>query len=114
MCRQNITVKYKNLQTTFTIEVKELIVDIPTGNYSGLSFKTLPKTNYKVDEWIDKRDGVLLIHYDNGTSREIALDSEGVKVYGFTSYKSGTYTLTVKYVENGLYGETTYEITVTN
>ena len=110
---QILTVNYKQLQATFSINVEELIVEIPTGNYCGLSFKTLPKTNYKVGEWIDESEGVLLVHYDDGSTREMPLDSEGVKRYGFTSDKPGTYTLTVKYVEGGRYGETSYTITVT-
>lgn len=110
---QVITVKYKNLSTSFAIDIKEMLTDPPTGNYNGLSFKTLPKTNYNVGEWIDTSEGVLLVHYDDGTTRELSLDSENVKIYDFTTDKPGKYTITVKYVEATRYGETSYEITVT-
>lgn len=110
---QVITVKYKNLETSYTITVKELLLSPPTGTYNGLTFKTLPKTEYKVKEWLDTNGGVLLVHYDDGTTREMPLDSEGVKIYGFTTDVPGTYTLTVKYVEGTNYGETSYTITVT-
>ena len=109
---QVITVTYKELQATFTITIKELSVNPPAGSYTGISFKTLPKTEYKVKEWLDPTGGVLLVNYDDGTVRELPLDDDNVKIYGFTSDKPGTYTLTVKYVEAGLYGETTYTITV--
>ena len=118
---QVIIAKYKDLQATFTISVMDSSSDalannsngIPTGEYDKLSFKTYPKTDYKVGEWIDKTGGVLFVNYDDGSVREIPLDSKGVKVYGFTTDKPDKYTLTVKYVEGGFYGETTYEITVT-
>lgn len=110
---QVITAKYKELQATFTITIKELLVDPPAGNYTGITFKTFPKTEYKVKEWLDPTGGVLFVNYDDGTTRELALDDDNVKIYGFTSDNPGTYTLTVKYVEAGLYGETSYQITVT-
>lgn len=108
---QIITVKYKEMQTTFSITIQEISTDLPDAKYTGISFKTLPKTNYKVKEWLDTSGGVLLVHYEDGTSREIGLIDD--YVYGFSSDKPGTYTITVKYVERGLYAETTYTITVT-
>ena len=111
MDNQTITVKYKGLQTAFAVTIQEMATGLPDAKYTGISFKTLPKTNYKVKEWLDTSGGVLLVHYDDGTSREIGLIDD--YVYGFTSDKPGTYTITVKYVERGLYGETTYTITVT-
>lgn len=108
---QTITVKYKEVHTTFTITVKEILNSIPSGKYNGLSFKTLPKTDYKVGEWPDPSGGVLIVHYDDGTTREMELTND--YIYNFTTAKPGTYTITVKYVERGIYGETTYTITVT-
>lgn len=107
---QVITVKYRELKTSFVVSIKEIPVTI-TGNYVGLSFKTLPKTEYKVGEWPDISGGVLIVHYDDGTTREMALNNN--IIYGFSTYEAGTYTVTVKYVESGRYAETSYTITVT-
>ena len=110
---QVITVKYKDLKTTFTVTIQEKPVsEIPNAKYSGISIKTLPKTQYKAGEWINTAGGVLLVHYEDGTSREMDLIDD--YIYGdFSMDVPGTYTVTVKYVERGLYGETTYTITVT-
>ncbi len=107
---QVITVEYRGLQTSFMVSISEMPVTI-TGNYVGLSFKSLPKTEYKVGEWPDTTGGVLMVHYDDGTTREMALNND--IIYGFNTYQAGTYTVTVKYVENNRYAETTYTITVT-
>ena len=107
---QTITVKYKDLQTTFAITVKKLITDTPTGKYTGITFKTLPKTEYKVGEWLDPTGGVLLVHYDDGTVREIPLSGE--YIYEFSTDNPGEYTVVVKYVETGIYGETSYKINI--
>ena len=86
--------------------------ELTAGKYCGLAFKTLPKTEYVVNEWIDCSGGVLLVLYDNGTCREMALDDDDVIIRGFTSNQAGIYTLTVKYVESTILNETTYTITV--
>ena len=109
---QIITVEYHELKTTFSIVIEETPVNnIPDAKYNGISFKTMPKTEYKVGEWLSSSGGVLLVHYEDGTSREIDLIDD--YIYGFSTDEPGTFTLTVKYVERGLYGETTYTITVT-
>ena len=109
---QGITVQYKELTAKFAITIKEKETSGTTsGKYSGLSFKTLPKTQYKVGEWLSADGGVLLVHYDDGSTREMELSHE--YIYGFTTNNPGTFTLTVKYMEKGVYGETTYTITVT-
>ena len=110
---QVVTVKYKDLKTTFIVTIQEKPVSvIPDAKYSGISFKTLPnKTTYKVGEWPDPTGGVLYVHYADGTKRELELTND--YIYDFTTAEPGTYTITVKYVERGLYGETTYTITVT-
>ena len=107
---QQITVKYQGFSTAFTIVIKER-VEVPTGMYNGLSFKTLPKTEYKVGEWLDCTGGVLLRHYDDGTTIELELEDK--YVYGFKTLEPGTYTVSVKYVEQGYLASTTFTITVT-
>ena len=77
----------------------------------GVSFKTLPKTQYKVGDWMSVEGGVLLVKYDDGSTKEVELTYD--HVYGFTTAEPGTFTLYVKYVEEGLLSETTYTITVT-
>ncbi|MBR5137095.1 MAG: bacterial Ig-like domain-containing protein [Clostridia bacterium] len=107
---QIITVKYKNLSTTFNVSIKEIPAN-PTGKYNNLTFKTLPKTEYKKGEWLDARGGVLIVHYDDGTTREMELKDD--YVYGFRSDKLGPLELEVIYIENGVLCTTTYTITVT-
>lgn len=109
---QVITVKYKELQTTFCVTIQEIPLNNPDALYTGISMKTLPnKTTYKVGEWPDATGGVFLVHYDDGSTREIALTND--HIYDFTTAEPGQITITVKYVEQGRYGETTYTITVT-
>ena len=109
---QTITVTYKGLSTSFVISVTEGEgSSASTGQYVGVSMHTLPKTEYKVNEWLNVSGGSLLVHYDDGTTKVIDLDRDEVK--GFTSSKPGTYTLTVKHEERGYLYETTYTITVT-
>ena len=107
---QIITVKYKNLQTTFMITIQKL-PEVITGKFNGLSIKTMPKTNYKVGDYLSVEGGVLLLHYDDGSTREIPLDYNHIS--GFKSSQPGTYELKVKYVEHGFLATCTYTITVT-
>lgn len=108
---QVIIVKYKNLQTSFNIVVKKVPVIVENKDMVGLSFKTLPKTKYKVGDWMSVDGGVLVVKYDDGSTKEIALTYD--HVYGFSTAEAGTFTLYVKHVEEGLLCETTYTITVT-
>ena len=107
---QTITVKYNDIQTTFTVVIREIPGTI-TGQFIGLSFKSMPKTEYKVGDYLSVDGGVLLLHYDDGSTKEAMLDYYHIE--GFTSKEPGTYTLTVKYVEDGFLAQTTYTITVT-
>lgn len=79
--------------------------------FNGVSIKTMPKTEYKVGDYLSIEGGVLLLHYDDGSTREVVLDYYHIE--GFSSKEPGTYTLTVKYVEDGFLATCTYEITVT-
>lgn len=109
---KTVTVAYKDLRTSFQITVAEQGSSSQNpGLINGLSFKTLPKTQYKVGEWPSVEGGVLLRHYGDGSTKEIALDHS--HLFGFTTQKAGTYTVTVKYMEKGIVCSTTYTITVT-
>ena len=110
---QTITVKYKELTATFAVVIKEgQSSSANSGKYTQLSFKKLPdKLTYKVGEWIDPTGGILLVHYEDGTTRELELSID--YMYGYNGDVPGQQTITVKYVERGYYAETSYTITVT-
>lgn len=134
---QVITVKYKNYSATFTIDIIDPNApqnptnpdgsvdpdapqnpnnpgnneDNPDSPFVGMSFKTMPKTEYKVGDWLSVKNGVLLLEYKNGETREIKMRYD--LVHDFTSAKPGTYTLTVIYEEDGHRAKLTYDITVT-
>ena len=105
-----ITVNYQGFITTFAVRAEK--APRPTPTLTGISLETLPKTEYKVGEWLDTTGGVILCEYVDGSVFRVALENSNV--FGFAGIDSpGKYTLTVKYVENGILASTTYEITVT-
>ena len=107
---KTITVDYEGHSVTFSISVEE--PPKPTPVLMRISLETLPKTEYKLGEWLDTTGGVLLCKYADGS--ELYLDLVNNYVFGFADIdKPGKYTLTVKYIENGIIAETTYDITVT-
>lgn len=111
---QVITVKYNDYTATFTITIIDAGNDDfqPGGLFKSMSFKSTPKTEYKVNDWLSVKGGVLLLEYSDGTSKEIDLTYD--MVYGFDTSKPGTYTITVTYMEDGHRATLTYDITVTN
>ena len=77
----------------------------------GIRLESLPKTEYLPGESLDTNGGVLLCEYSDGTVARINLTSSAVS--GFENVKApGTYTLTVRYTDNGMLAQTTYTITV--
>lgn len=112
---QVITVKYEQYTATFTVSIVERNHEQQkpenNGKLSGMSFKTMPKTEYKVAQWLSVEGGVLLLQYDDGTTKEINLTYDMVS--GFNTSKPGKYTLTVSYREKGKTATLTYDITVT-
>ena len=116
---QTITVKYNDLKATFDILIIPLSEtpsepSTSTGVPSGLSFKTLPKTEYKVGEYLNVSGGILQLKYDDGSVKEIELDYSHI-ANTFDNTKPGEYTIMVKYYdpEHDYLAETTYTITVT-
>ena len=108
---QTITVAYKGMTTTFSITIAEKREEVkPFDKCNGLSFKTMPKTEYKVGDWLNVNDGVLIVHYESGDTKEIPMLRE--YVYDFTSEAPGEYTLRVMYEEDGFLATCTYTITV--
>ena len=112
--KQTITVKYQNFDATFSIIVKEL--PKPTPVLVRIYFQKLPKTEYTFGERLDTSGGMLVREYKDGSTMTITLVNN--YIYGWKAAKEayeagieGPYTLTVKYKENGILAETTYEIT---
>lgn len=112
---QVITVRYKQHTATFNIKIvakSDNNQQNPAdGQFNGMSFKTMPQTWYKVGDWLSVQGGVLLLRYDNGATKEVALNYDMVS--GFTTAAPGFYTLTVTYIEDGHRATLTYDITVT-
>jgi hypothetical protein len=68
-----------------------------------------------VGEWLDTAGGVMVRKYKDGSVERVNLTPN--QVFGWTTKVDGngpgTYTLTVKYAENGVLCTFDYEITVT-
>ena len=106
--KQQITVNYKENTFVFDIAIKE-----PPRAFSPLSkiaLVSLPKTEYKVGDWLSVKDGVLLLEYSDGATRKIPLDY--LHIYDFSTEKPGKFTVTVKLREDGYLATTTYDVTV--
>lgn len=107
---KTITVNYEGFTSTFSVKVET--PPRPTPALRGITLGTLPKTEYKVGEWLDTTDGVILREYVDGSVLWLPLVNS--YVFGFVDVKGpGEYELTVRYEENGITAETTYTITVT-
>ena len=108
---QPIKVSYRGINASFSVDINEL--PKPTPLLKSISLETLPKkTTYKLGEWLSTDGGVILCEYTDGSKLRVNLTNN--EIYGFVAITSpGTYTLTVKYKENGIIAATTYTITVT-
>ena len=107
---QTITVSYEGFTTSYTVVVKEPPKATPV--LKGIKLVEMPKTQYKDGEWLDTTGGMILREYVDGTTAEITLVNS--YIFGWEEVSGpGKYTLTVKYIENGIIAETTYDITVT-
>ena len=109
---KTITVIYEGYTTMFYVKVEEPPRLTPT--LVRISLDTMPKTEYKVGEWLDTTGGVILCEYADGSTHRVSLING--HVYGWENvdgHGPNTYTLTVRYKENGILAETTYTINVT-
>ena len=107
---QKITVTYGEHTFVYTVTIKEPIK--PFSPLTGVSLETLPKTEYKVGDWLDVNGGVLLLEYEDGSTRRIKLEDK--HVYDFSSDQAtDKLTLTVKVREDGFLATCTYDIKVT-
>jgi len=106
-----IYIKYQDKECNFGVNINEL--PKPVASLISIELIESPKTSYKVNESLDTEDGYLLLTFsDNTTQRKVLFNKY---VYGFPNPNNtpGTYTLQVKYTENGITCETSYDITVT-
>ena len=111
---QIITVVYKGFSCTYHITVKEVPKPKPT--LVGITIEVMPKTQYKVGEWLDTDGGMLLKHYSDGTTERTILVNNYISDGWDEAWAGGpgTYTLTVKYKEEGSKSvKITYEIIIT-
>lgn len=87
---------------------------------ADIYIETMPKTEYKVGQWLSTTGGVLMVQYTDGTYMRHNMSNQDVT--GFITNAEteakvtdnpGRYPLTVNYTENGITCRTFYEITVT-
>ena len=112
MKQQPITVTYKGFTDTFHVEIKEKAPAVL--KLESVVVETLPKTEYKLGEWITTKGGVLLCTYTDGSTK--CVDLVNKYIWGFKDAMDkgvGEHDITVKYSENGVTAETTYKITIT-
>lgn len=106
-----IYIKYQDKECNFGLNINEL-PQLSVG-LTKIELIDIPKTIYKVYDTLDTKGGYLLLTFsDNSTQKRALLNKH---VYGFPNPNNtpGTYTLQVKYTENGITCETSYDITVT-
>ena len=74
----------------------------------SIEIKETPKTDYYRGDAIDLTEGSIIAKYDDGTSKEIRLSDNDIKILNFNTTNNGEYTLTIQY--NGC--KTTFDINV--
>lgn len=108
--KQTVTVLYEGCSASFDVQV--LKFEKPAPVLVSISLNPLPKTEYKVGDLLDVNGAVMVRHYADGSVMRLNL--RRTDVYGWSQIDGpGTYTLTVKYAENGVLCTFDYEITVT-
>lgn len=107
---QTITVGYGGCTDTFTVKV--IAHEKPAPVLKAIWLDPMPKTEYKVGEWLNTSGAVMVREYQDGTTVRVNL--RNLDVYGWEKVNGpGTYILTVKYAENSVLCTFDYEITVT-
>lgn len=108
---KEITVQYKDISSTYYITIKE--VPKPDPVLINIKIDVMPKTEYKVGEWLNTDGGMLIKEYNDGsTSRTIIINQYITGWDEVIEGGPGTYTLTINYKEGGVLKKTTYQITV--
>ena len=90
----SVTIKYEEKTTTQAITVEEKTI-------TGISVDRKPSklTYIQNKEDLDLTDGSLKVTYSDGTTENIAMTSEEVKITGFDNTKLGKITITATYQE---------------
>lgn len=78
----------------------------------GMYFKSFPKTEYAIGDWLSVKDGVLCVQYTDGTTEDVSLTYSMVS--DFSTSKTGKYMLTVSCSLDGRIYRTTYQYTVSD
>ncbi len=117
---QVITVTYEQYTATFYVTIAAQPDDPaapdngkptdPNSKPISMIFGRRPQTEYTVGQPLDLHGGVLHIQYDDGSTREV--DMESSMISGFDSTSPGFRTLTVTYTEKGRTLTLTYDISV--
>ena len=106
-----VTLKYAGFTELFSVKINEN--EKPTPVLKGIRLEPMPKTEYKVGEWLDTSGAYIVREYTDGS--EVRVNMLKTDVWGWDKVWNkgpGTYTLTVKYAENGVLCTYEYEITV--
>ena len=100
---QEITVTYAGETATFIITVKNEI--------TGISIKAAPsKTTYIKGENLDLTGGIITVTYEDESTAEMPITSNGVEIIGYNEQEEGEQEITVTYA-----GKTaTFKVTVKN
>ena len=108
---QKITVEYGGFSCYYYIVIKEIPKPAPV--LVSISIDEMPKTEYKVREWIDLSSGMLRLHYSDGSSKRTIIMPSYISGWD-EAFEAGvgTYTLTVKYKEGGVLKSTTFDVTI--
>ena len=95
--KQKLTVKYKEYETSFQIEV----IEKPRKTVEAIRIKQLPnKKVYTKDvENLDLTGGSIEVTYTDGSSEIVNLTSSSIKVSGFSNKNSGKTTVTINYFD---------------
>lgn len=104
-----------------TVTVKGVDASDPSTLHQlcGIYFKVLPKTEYKIGNWPNPSNAVLVVQYTDGTTKEIVDSTQGGEtpinnfIFNFSTAAVGTYQAIVKYTESGITSQTVFNYTVT-
>lgn len=105
-----ITVSYQGHNTYLSLKFIEN--EKPKPILESIYLEPMPKTEYRVGEWLNTDGAYIIRVYADGTTSKVTLVN--TDVYGWDKVDApGTYELTVAYEENGVLCTYKYTITVT-
>lgn len=108
---KKITIQYEDVSSTYYISIKD--VPKPDPVLINIKIDVMPKTEYKVGEWLNTEGGMLIKEYNDGsTSRTIIINQYISGWEEAVAGGPGTYTLTITYKEGGVLKKATYDITI--